>query len=179
KRSKKLMAAQKTLQKEREEYLAKWNEEQSIKLASSSLQDLSLQAECSKDQKSSSDTSEHQEEAFTPGTDPSCSKLKQTVDSLFRSSGHLSRHASTHRSQTASLPGSLVGTLKPELLSKSAQAKLRRIQSVYEDHTVPLSPFEREALMLGIADENVQHRHINQMLIRGENVVSVSIIEDF
>ena len=63
--------------------------------------------------------------------------------------------------------------------SKTSKLNLRLLKSVYSSVSVPKSRYEREALMLGIPDENVEHRHLNQLLLRGDNVVSVSIIEDF
>lgn len=163
KRSKKLLAAQKTLQKEREEYVAKWNEEQSIQRASSSLQDLSLQAESSSDQKLTSNVSKHQQGAPVGSTNPFVTHFQ---------TGNLS----LEKGMAASVKKEVSNPFKR--LSQSTQVKLRRIQSVYEGQRIPLSPFEREALMLGVADENVNHRHINKVFIRGENVASVSIIED-
>ena len=61
----------------------------------------------------------------------------------------------------------------------SLEKKLRKMKSVYPDLPAALSPFEREALMLGIPDENVEIRHLNQVFIRGENIVSVNIVQDF
>ncbi|BFZ03337.1 hypothetical protein BsWGS_06377 [Bradybaena similaris] len=171
KRSKKLQAAQKTLQKERDEYIAKWNDEQSIQRASSSLQDLSLQAASSSDQKLSTDVSKHQKGVPAGNTNPFVTPSHQT--------GNLSsesRHASAEKGMAASVKQEVSNPFKR--LSQSTQVKLRRIQSVYEGQRIPLSPFEREALMLGVADENVNHRHINKVFIRGENIASVSIIED-
>ncbi|GFN81975.1 U7 snRNA-associated sm-like protein lsm11 [Plakobranchus ocellatus] len=62
---------------------------------------------------------------------------------------------------------------------RTTKLNLRLLQSIYSYRSAPFSPYEREALMLGIPDENVEHRHLNQLLLRGENVVSVSIIEEF
>ncbi|KAK0046155.1 U7 snRNA-associated Sm-like protein LSm11 [Biomphalaria pfeifferi] len=61
--------------------------------------------------------------------------------------------------------------------SKAVDVKMR-LKSIYEGVDIPFSPFEREALMLGIPDENVQIRHVNQLFIRGDNVVSLSIVEN-
>jgi len=54
---------------------------------------------------------------------------------------------------------------------------LKNNKSIYPELPAALSPFEREALMLGVADENVGIRHMNQLLLRGENVVSVNIVD--
>ena len=69
-------------------------------------------------------------------------------------------------------------TLDSKHHGKSLESKLRTMKSIYPGYPAALSPFEREALMLGIPDENVEIRHLNKVFIRGDNVVTVNIIHE-
>lgn len=62
---------------------------------------------------------------------------------------------------------------------RTSMKSMSKSKSAYADNKKPVSWFEREALMLGVADENLEYRHVNQLLIRGENVVLVSIIDGY
>ncbi|CAL1543371.1 unnamed protein product [Lymnaea stagnalis] len=170
-RTHKLIAAQKTLIKEKEESLARWrslqeSKNKDISSASSSFQALNIVPSVDELNKILTNVSKQKDIVCSPGESlPSdaCTSGSRVKDSL---SSNLPCEASNNKTGVMSD--------KDKLLEK----QLRRIQSVYEGQKAPLSPYEREALMLGVPDENITIRHINQLLIRGENVVSVSIIDD-
>ncbi|XP_059153450.1 U7 snRNA-associated Sm-like protein LSm11 [Physella acuta] len=176
--SHKLLAAKGTLEKERDEYATKYKLELSasnvdVAKASGSLQELRIipDVKITDLHKILSTVSQKENEAqmqpssqFTQpakGGD-SFTKLKECHSTI--------KNTQTTLKQTGSGVAVVV---------KDIDKKLRRIQSIYAELKAPLSPFEREALMLGVPDENVLIRHCNQMFVRGDNVVSVSIIDDF
>lgn len=172
-----MLAAQKTLQAEKD-HLAKQRQKQKsvseeITEAGSCLKSLSLLP-----------------------NDPSTAfsaMFKQQAEKLASSNNTLSHQAdfialepqhfsssSARKSSASRFWSSAESTAGKQLEKISAmQSKQQNIPSVYNDTEAPVFPYEREALMLGIPEENLQCRHVNQMLIRGENVVSVNIIHNF
>ncbi|XP_005108521.1 uncharacterized protein LOC101863932 [Aplysia californica] len=204
-RTHKMRAAKDTLLKEREEQTATWREEEEARLAevskaSSSMQELSLVPDISlsslKDiltaaSKTGVDggaSTSRDADKDSSGTGPSTSKSKVSGkgksddpdDSL------TSERAVTKFGDGSAYPPSVTfgrSILETNLSrarehTKALESKFKDMKSVYQDLKAPFSPFEREALMLGVPDENVEIRHLNQLFIRGENLVFVNIVQE-
>ncbi|KAK7004048.1 U7 snRNA-associated Sm-like protein LSm11 [Biomphalaria glabrata] len=159
--SHKICAAQKVLQKERAVCESEWKEKQQstnkqVMETSSSLQALNLLSSLI----------------------PSTSNQPRSSAQNYRPSPAIqSGIAYPDKTNPKGLGTAKGQEVAPNKKSKAVDVKMK-LKSIYEGVDIPFSPFEREALMLGIPDENVQIRHVNQLFIRGDNVVSLSIVEN-